>query len=331
MESIYDNLPRVKPSGEILKDGSNNWKDSKLKSIAVSKAFSIDSKYWISRTERMFDCGSTLQYAISASGEKRLYRANFCRDRMCPACQKRRSLVVFHQVKNVCTSISKDHPTYKYLLLTLTVPNVPFEELSQKISDMAKAWKRLTLRKEFSSSTKGWFRTLEVTSNFERGDYHPHYHILVCVPSGYFKKNYIKQERWLELWQEAMRDDSITQVDIRAVKPNPKKKGSDAITSAAAEVGKYATKPSNYIARLPTKDKYYAVPKVVRDLANSIRGKKLIAFGGLMLKHSKLLALKDIESDSVDLVNTGDDDTDSISAVAVQIFRWNVGFNNYVS
>ena len=330
MESIYDNLPRMEGSGEILKDGSTDWRDLKLRSLSVSKVLKTDNKYWLARSERMFDCGSTLQYAINNAGERRLYRANFCRDRMCPACQKRRSLVVFHQVRNVCSSIAKDYPTYKYILLTLTVPNVSIEDLPSMISDMTKAWKRLTLRKEFTTATKGWFRTLEVTYSRKRDDYHPHYHVLVCVPSGYFTKGYIKQSRWLELWQEAMRDPYITQVDVRKVKPNPKKVGVDAITSAAAEVGKYATKPSDYISKIPSKERYIASEKIVRELAEGLSGRKLVAFGGIMLAYSKLLKLQDIDSDSIDLVNVGED-SDHIEAICTQIYRWNIGLSNYIS
>lgn len=330
MESIYDKLPRIKDCGEILTDGNTDWVKSKLKSIAVSKALKVDNEYWLGRSQRMFECGSTLKFAQSKTGESRLIEANFCKDRMCPACQKRRSLVVFHQVKNVCTAIADDFPTYKYALLTLTVPNVPVQELPTKISEMAKAWQRLVKRKEFSKAIKGWFRALEVTYNASRDDYHPHYHILLCVPSGYFKKSYIKHSRWLELWQEAMRDDSINQVDIRAIKPNPKKEGADAISSAAAEVGKYATKPSDYILESPTKDRYFAVPKVVQELAEGISKRKLVAFGGIMLEYSKKLALADVDSNSVDLINT-DGDSDQVNAVATQIFRWNIGLSNYIS
>ncbi|WP_176719663.1 protein rep, partial [Salinivibrio sp. SS3] len=170
---------------------------------------------------------------------------------------------------------------------------------------------------------------LEVTYNGDRDDYHPHYHVLVCVPSGYFKKNYIKQERWLELWQEATKYPHITQVDVRAIKPNPKRPNSDDISSAAAEVGKYATKPSNYVVKGPDGN-YYAFPKVVEQLADSIRGRKLVAFGGLMLEYSKNLGLVDVESDSVDLINVGEDSAE-ITAVMVKIFHWNIGLRNYVN
>lgn len=328
MESIHDALPKIKGTGEVLRDGKTDWRKLKLKSLAVSRVFDVNDKVMLGRSQRMFECGSTLQYIVNSANEKRLYKADFCKDRMCPACQKRRSLVVFHQVKNVCSAISQDHPKYKYLLLTLTVPNVGINDLPEKISDMAKAWKRLTLRKEFVNATKGWFRTLEVTHNCTRDDYHPHYHVLVCVPSSFFTKHYIKQDRWLGLWQESMKDNSITQVDVRVIKPNPKKIESDAVSSAAAEVGKYATKPSDYLVKVPASVGYIAVEKVVRDLAKSLTRRKLIAFGGIMLDYSKLLKLQDVESDSIDLVNTGDD-SEQIEAIATQIFRWNIGLNNY--
>ena len=95
-------------------------------------------------------------------------------------------------------------------------------------------------RAEVKRGIKGFFRALEVTYNGDRDDYHPHFHILLAVPSNYFTKNYITQNRWLELWRESTRYPEITQVDIRVIKPNKKRENSTSIESAAAEVGKYA-------------------------------------------------------------------------------------------
>jgi len=329
VQDIRDLAP-IRGTGEILQDGSTDWQDQKLKSIAVSKVFKTSSKTMLGRSVRIFECASTLEFDIDLkTNEKRLQRVWFCKDRMCPMCQKRRSLVVFHQVKNVCSLITRDYPTYKYILLTLTVPNVKAEDLSSKISEMAKAWKRLTLRVEFTKATKGWFRTLEVTYNAKRDDYHPHYHVLVCVPPSFFKRNYIKQDRWVGLWQEAMKDYSITQVDVRTIKPNPKKIGSDALSSAAAEVGKYATKPSDYLEKTDLDSRYIATPKIVQDLATHLTRRKLVAFGGLMLVYSKMLDQQDVDSDSIDLIHT-DGDNEQVEAIATEIYRWNIGANNYI-
>ncbi|MCF1458958.1 MAG: protein rep [Shewanella sp.] len=323
--SLYDSLPREQGTGVILQDNKTDFRKQKLKSIAVAEAMT-DSEFE-KRRERMSECGSYLSFAVAASGDKRLFRANFCKDRMCPACQRRRSLVIFHQVKNVSKAILSDFPTYKFLLLTLTVPNVPASQLGAEISHMAKSWHRLIKRKDFQV-VKGWFRTLEVTYNGERDDYHPHYHVLLCVPSNYFAKNYIKQERWLELWQQATRYPHVTQVDVRAVRPNPKRQDSDPLASAAAEVGKYATKPNNYLA--PFRDGFLAHSQVVQELARGIHRRKLVAFGGIMLEYASKLDFDDADSDEVDLVHV-DGDSAAINAVMVHIYRWNVGLKNYIN
>ena len=61
-------------------------REEKLKSMAVSEALPILNKSDLGRFQRMYDCGSVLYFTGENEGNSRLYRANFCRDRMCPAC-----------------------------------------------------------------------------------------------------------------------------------------------------------------------------------------------------------------------------------------------------
>ena len=63
----------------------------------------------------------------------------------------------------------------------------------------------------------GFIRTTEVTHGKD-GNAHPHFHALLLVPSSMFGEYYVKHARWLDLWRECMRDDSIESVDIRTVK-----------------------------------------------------------------------------------------------------------------
>lgn len=329
MKIIYEDLPVFYDTGEILED-KTDWRTLKLKSSAVSHVMIGNDKYWIKRSERMLECGSILRFAVARTGDKRLISAQFCRDRMCPACQKRRSLAMFHQVKDVCLSLQGEYKSTAYLLLTLTVPNVPVEKLKSEIDLMNKAWSSLSKKVEFKKSIWGWFKALEVTYNSKADTYHPHFHILLAVPAKYFKgTNYINQARWLELWQMATKNPSITQVDVRRIKPNPKRPESTAIESAAAEVGKYATKPSDYIEKVSS-DEYKANKKVVRDLALNLKGRRLTAFGGRMKEHYIKLQLKDVESDDIDLIHVSGDDN-LVDAVMVQMYRWNVGFKQYIS
>lgn len=331
MSIIYQDLPVVYDTGEILQD-KTDWRTLKLKSFAVSKVMSGAENYLLKRSVRMETCGSSLHFACTQKGEKRLIRADFCMDRLCPACQKRRSLVVFHQVKDVCLSLQSEFKSTRYLLLTLTIPNIPIEELRGAMSDMNKAWAKMSKRSEFKKAVWGWFKALEVTCSSrdqKNSSYHPHFHILLAVPNSYFKgRNYINQQRWLEIWQECMKMPEITQVDVRRVKANPKKEGSTAIESAAAEVGKYATKPSNYITEF--QDDYIANKLIVNDLAVALRGARLTSFGGRMKEHYQKLELEDVESDSVDLVHVSGD-SQLVDAVMVQVYKWNLGIKRYVN
>ena len=44
---------------------------------------------------------------------------------------------------------------------------------------MQKSWNRLLNRNPVKRIARSWFRGLEVTYDAERGDYHPHYHVLM--------------------------------------------------------------------------------------------------------------------------------------------------------
>lgn len=114
---------------------------------------------------------------------------------------------------------------YAYLLVTLTVPNVGGQALSDKISEMMKAWNRFVGYRKIEKAVKGWYRGLEITHNVNPESksydtYHPHFHCILAVSKKYFKgQDYIKQAEWLELWRKAMQDPEIMQVDVRRVKP----------------------------------------------------------------------------------------------------------------
>ena len=334
---LYENLPVGQQTGEVLQD-KTDWKTEKLRSGAVSLVMPT-----VKRQERIEDCSTLLKFAVDAQGSKRLYQANFCRDRMCPACQRRRSLKVFHQIKSVCSELLVRRPSTVFMMLTLTIPNIHESDLSEAITHMFKSWDRLTKRKEVKTILLGWFRSLEVTKEKKRdGYYHPHFHILLAVPSTALTKNYINQKRWLELWREATRQPEIMAVDIRRVRPSKKlsslgvsdknSEGGSSIESvvgAAAEVGKYATKPSDYLTQI-SPDQYVADKEIVSVLSVILKGRRIISFGGILKTILLELDQEDVDSDDVDLVNTGED-SDEIDAVIIQVFKWYSGHKSYIN
>jgi len=139
-----------------------------------------------------------------------------CRERHCPVCQSARARKLHREFTAALPEIMKQVQGGVFLFLTLTVRNCLIEELRATLADMGKAWKRLIEQKEFRI-VKGWIRGTEVT-RAEDGLAHPHFHALLLVPPSYFKKYYVKQARWVELWQAAARLNYAPSVDIRRVK-----------------------------------------------------------------------------------------------------------------
>lgn len=171
------------------------------------------------RAQRVCECASYLafwQCISNANHPKKLKIANFCDVRLCPLCQRRRSFRQFAVAVKIAHELLRRKPTYQFVLLTLTVPNIELESLGKTITHLLESWHRLNQRAEVKRAIRGYLRTLEVSYNHQRNDWHPHIHAALVVPSNYFTgKGYIKQERWLEMWRESTRQPEITQVDIR--------------------------------------------------------------------------------------------------------------------
>jgi len=172
-------------SGKILSDGKRNWKKYKLQSLAISAAYEKIGKNKVSRL--IFECGSWLRFSACPQGHhKRLISTTFCKKRLCVMCQWRKSLAMYHQI---FTLIHAHRERYKLdipLLLTLTVPNVGEDQLGKCLDNLQQSFRKLTNRNPFKRAVRSWFRSLEVTYNPERWDYHPHYHVLLLVPKAYF-------------------------------------------------------------------------------------------------------------------------------------------------
>lgn len=168
--------------------------------------------------DRINQCSRWLGFKFAASDDGNtklnLDQARFCRVRYCPVCQWRKTLMWYARFLKKMPKVLEDHPKARWLFLTLTVRNCPMENLRDVVRQMNTGWKRLSQRKEFPGI--GWVKSLEVTRG--RDDTaHPHFHVLMMVRSSYFTHGYIKQARWVELWQDCMRLDYAPSVHIRTV------------------------------------------------------------------------------------------------------------------
>mgnify|MGYP002133568833 CR=1 FL=1 len=196
--------------------------------------------------ERAFDCSTNLTFGLNPDNKLKLTDARFCRLRYCPTCQWRRSKMWRARAYERLPKVIEEHPTARWVFLTLTVRNCPVTELRNTLRDMNAAWNRLTGRKTWPGL--GFFRSTEVTRG-EDGSAHPHFHVLMPVKASYFSTGYIKQAEWAELWRECLRADYTPVVDIRTVKKaKDTAEGIEALRAAIQEVLKYTTKPTDLMA-----------------------------------------------------------------------------------
>ncbi len=127
--------------------------------------------------------------AGSVTEEEGRYKSKYCKHRWCLVCNRIKT------AKYITDYLPHFNTFLDKRFITLTIPNVPGEQLSQAIDQMNKDWYKVrdAMRKA-GRKIKG-VRKLEVTYNRQRDDYHPHYHI-ICEGEA----NAIEIiDRWLEM------------------------------------------------------------------------------------------------------------------------------------
>ena len=276
----HDNKNNIK-NQETKIDILEKCTDKRLKNPKFSDY--IKSLTTKKNIERIKDCGTFLELLGDFEMENRkINKANFCGNRFCPMCSWRLackdSLEISILMEHLRCEESKE-----FIFLTLTTPNVKGDSL-EEIRKYNKAFKKLMERKEVKAIVKGYIRKLEVTYNSDMSSksydtYHPHFHVVIAVNKTYFKKSdlYINQQRWLELWQEATGNSSITQVDVRKSKSNNLKE--------VYELAKYSAKDCDYLVSRPVFEIFY----------KALKGKQVLVFSGLFKDAHKMYKLGELD------------------------------------
>ncbi len=260
--------------------------------------------------ERMEQCSQSLGFAYEATDEGelrlRLREARFCRVRFCPVCQWRRSLMWRARFFQAVPRVLVDHPSARWVFLTLTVKNCPIGELRATIDLMNKAWFKLIRRKKFVAL--GFVRSTEVTRS-ATGEAHPHFHVLLMMPSSYFGKDYLSQASWTQLWRDCLRVDYQPVVNVKAVKP---KAGNDGIQLAILETLKYGVKEGDLMAD----------PDWLMQLSQQLHKTRAVSVGGLLKAY--------ISDDEPEDLISGDE-AESLAESEVSLwFGWREMVKRYV-
>lgn len=226
------------------------WDDWLLSSLAI----------------KMIDCGTFLSVGNNDNGFK-VYNANFCRLRLCPMCQRRRSLKIYGQMIQVANALSEK---YAALHLVLSRPNVTADALENELSWLFSSSSRYFRDKDIKKAFKGILRCCEVTYNPTRKDYHPHLHCMVFVNKSYFtSRDYLKRAVLSQKWDIIT---GVTGSGCYISRVNDVEKG-------VAEVCKYAVKPFEIGENL----------EVWRTIYAALHGRRMVQSYGVIRQKLKEL------------------------------------------
>ena len=334
-------LEVVQGTGEILVDINERgrdrcWGHKKQRSvrmhIIVERANEIQQAETgfpllsVNTLQSMKDCGSLLIFNHYKDGSKKLDHANFCKRRLCPMCNWRKSIKLFGQVSEIVAAILADKPA-RFIFVTFTVKNCTAEELPALLDALNEAFKWLTQKgKTFAPAKKlkkylmGYLKALEITYNQETNTFHPHIHAIFEVMPSYFKDGYISQDEWRSIWREAMNLDYDPQVNAKVID----KEGTPA-PGAVAEVAKYPVKVENLLEIQDTE----TAARAVIVLQNTCHHRRFTTFGGDFRDYAKRLKLDDVEKG--DLVHVETDTKAKESPVFQTLWRYNAKFGVYIN
>lgn len=288
-----------------LDDGRRAWKERKMQSLRIARFMRY---YDVPRSRNIEGCGTYLEFADASDG-KRLHHANFCRERMCPMCQWRRSIKLRVQADKIYAA--ETARGYQHIFVTLTMRNMPGSQLSPALDQMCAAFAKWTRHKSFKAAFAGYYRAIEVTYNAERNDYHPHLHVMLTVPDEYFRPDnpdYWTHDRIMMVWRQLLRLDYNPTVHVEGVHP----KEGQTITSACVELCKYPTKA----AEIPN-------GVVLQVIDYALRNRRLIQWGGLTAEIRRQLSMDDVEDGN--LIHADEATADGIDLQTV-VFIWRYGF-----
>lgn len=342
------------PLSDMTAKGTEKpWKKHRLESellVMYYEQLAIDdpenAARWLAKAERVSRCACWTEFQKLPEGGLHLHDAAFCRVRLCPMCQWRRSLKLGQQARAVIAAAnaaktSRDGCGYGWVMLTLTVRNVPGSDLEHTLDHLHTALNRMQHSQKWKDAVQGWMRATEVTRNYNSrskwyGSYHPHLHLLLCVNRRYFKSAaYISKDGWQKLWQHYADTDYPPEVEVHAIRDKAtgqlaqdiKNDGKASIAGAIAETSKYIAKPAAYLAPEDSAGSLDAVK--VLDIATESR--RLTAWGGVLKDTARRLKLDDVETGDLVHIDAEDSGDPAADAAAEYIsYAWSVGARDYL-
>lgn len=265
-----------------------NWRKAKLCALATADAYTkisapadIVAKHK-RLAARIAECSNRLEFVQDENDHLVLANGFSCGARQCPLCQASNARKSYAILAGIIERHANLYPRSLPCMLTLTVKNVPAEQLGGTLSQMNAAFAKMRRMKAFKRAVIGWRRSTEVTRNADSDSYHPHFHCLLMMADGYWQSgNYLQKDQWQEMWQKTL-GHPLAIVDIR-------RKGRDrngfielSGDDGLQEFAKYLVKPQEVY--IETETGWQVDAPVLAALHDGLKSRRLCDYGGTLRK-----------------------------------------------
>lgn len=205
-----------------------------------------------SKARKLKTCGNYSEVAVCTDCHSAHFAgATSCKDKFCPICQKKRSLLWLTKMIPICNDLLDKG--YHLNMLTYTIRTTEDMSLKQCLDFLYNGFRYMTHDDKVSSKQYydliiGGVRSLEVKMGEDKvtkqstNKWHPHFHILVCTRN---EKRYEDLHKLLyDMWNKSLNVVNHTQgldlggIDIKSIKA----KNNQTMLDALCEVFKYMTK-----------------------------------------------------------------------------------------
>lgn len=278
-------------------------KRANSKALTEKLSFALLNLGYDSKLQKAY--AQSFMCASSVTEEEGRYKSKYCKHRWCLVCNRIKTAKYMNDYLPIFETFQDKR------FVTLTIPNVPADQLSQAIDQMNKDWYKIRDAMRKSGNLIKGVRKLEVTYNAQRNDYHPHYHI-IC--EGQNNASEII-DRWLKL------------DPARASWCQDEKQADEA---SIKELFKYFTK----LTSNSSKDPFLTVP-AMDHIFITLRGKRVFQSFGFVKKPQKALDFNDINLDySVKEYNatlkTALNFADTLPQEAPHAYFWSQKYGNWI-
>jgi hypothetical protein len=252
----------------------------------------------LKRSRRIAACATSFYVkAITPAGEPTrvdIRHPRDCHDPICPLSSRFKAARVRKKVRAIIDDARAAHPDAHFVMLTLTMRNRPWDELSLALDEFARAVDRFWRLREVKRAYIGSITAFEIVC---RGDSETplagvHCHALVACHPDYFDlaapgTRYLSQHRLTHLFKLALRSDYRPIVHVSRGRDALGGIGPESIAWIVKELLKYVCKPNELFKRETAG--LEADPHVIGVLSDALHRRRMLRIAGIFAMSSRTI------------------------------------------